>query len=91
MGIKFDNKEQTQKIIDKIGEDKDVRDFVWNKVFLVICLYVVWIACFLIMAFNDFSTKDILSAIFNLLMVIVGIISMIENIVIINKLEKTKK
>lgn len=91
MGIKFDSKEQTQKIIDKIGEDKDVRDFVWNKIFLVICLYVVWIACFLIMAFKDFSAKDTLSVVFNLLMVIIGIMSMIENIVIINKLEKTKK
>lgn len=90
MKIEFETKEQTQKIINKIGEDKDVCDFVLNKIFLIICLYVVWISCFLIMAFKDFSAKYTLSTIFNILFVIIGIMSMIENIVLINKLQKTK-
>ena len=90
MEIKFDNKEQTQKVIDKIGENKDVLDFVLNKIFLLICLYVVWISCFLIMAFKDFSAKDTLSAVGNLCFVVIGIVSIIEHIILINKLQKIK-
>lgn len=92
--VKFIGKEATkkmeQKVISKIGEDKDAVSFVSGKILLLLIYEVCITVIFLISLFVSFAEKDILSIILNIGLVIIFISSVIENISLINKLGKTQ-
>ena len=79
-----------QEIIQIIGQNETVLNFVNSKIIALLCLDVIFAMLFLFLLFISFSEKDILSIICNLIFILIFISNIIDNILTINSLQKTK-
>lgn len=79
-----------QEIIQIIGQNEAVLNFVNSKIIALLCLDVIFAMLFLFLLFISFSEKDILSIICNLIFILIFISNIIDNILTINSLQKTK-
>ena len=92
--VKFISKEKAkrfeQKTINKIGEDSDAVSFISGKIIELICYEISITAIFLSLLFISIFEKITLVVIFSLMFVLLGISTVIQNISLINKLQKTQ-